>query len=76
MSTPWAILKIVSKARSIPEVDVVIRVLLAIVGGFVLLPVASSALHPAELVASDYLGLAIFTGVGLSLLRVAFRGSV
>ena len=76
MSAHWAALKLAAKARSIPEVAIVIRVLTAIVGGFVLLPVASSALHPADLVASDYLGLAIFTGVGLSLLRVAFRGSV
>jgi hypothetical protein len=76
MSSPLAILKIVSKAKSIPEVAVVIRVLVAIVGGFVLIPVVSSVLDPTELVASDYLGLFVFTAVGLSLLRAAYRGSV
>jgi hypothetical protein len=76
MSPQWAALKLAAKARSIPEVAIVIRVLIGIVGGFVLIPVVSSVLDPTELVVSDYLGLVVFTAVGLSLLRAAFRGSV
>ena len=70
----WTVFKIVAKAKSVPEVAIVIRILLGLVGGFVLLPVATSLLDPAELTASDYVGLLVFTAAGLWLLRAALRG--
>ena len=70
----WTVLKIAAKAKSVPEVAIVIRIVLGLVGGFVLLPVATSLLDPAEVTASDYMGLLVFTAVGLWLLRAALRG--
>ena len=51
-----------------------IRVMLAIVGLFVMIPVAQSALDPTDLTVIDFVGLVVFTGVGLWLLRVAIKG--
>ena len=71
---PWNVLKIAAKARRLPEVVILVRILVGLVGVFVLLPVASSLRDPGDLVASDYVGLVLFTGVGLWLLRAAVRG--
>ena len=71
---PWTVFRIAAKARRLPEVAIVLRILLGLVGVFVLIPVASSLLDPANLVASDYVGLVLFTGVGLWLIRAALRG--
>ena len=70
---PWTVFRIAAKARRLPEVVIVLRILVGLAGVFVLLPVASSLLDRADLVASDYVGLVLFTGVGLWLLRAALR---
>ena len=69
----WTVFRLAAKARRLPEVVIVLRILVGLAGVFVLLPVASSLLDPAELGASDYVGLVLFTGVGLWLLRAALR---
>ncbi len=71
LAMSWAILKIAVKAKRVPEVAIVGRILLGAAGGFVLLPVISSLLDPTDLAGADYLGLVVFTAVGLWLLRTA-----
>lgn len=71
---PVPILKLAMKAKDLPEVAIIIRVVLGLVGASVLFPVASSLRDPGALVASDYVGLLVFSAVGLWLLTVAIRG--
>ena len=72
---PWTAFKLVAKAKNVTEVAIVLRVLLGLTGVFVLLPVGSAILTPNNLVASDFIGLVVFTAVGVWLIRVAYRGS-
>lgn len=71
---PWPLLKLAMKAKNVPEVAIIGRVLLGIVGAFVLVPVASNLRRLGDLAASDYIGLVVFSAVGVWLLRVAIKG--
>ena len=68
------ILKLAMKAKDLPEVVIIGRVVLGIVGVFVLIPVATNLRHPGDLSPTDYIGLVVFAAVGLWLLAVAIRG--
>ena len=71
----WTVLKIAAKAKSVPEGALGGRVVVGLVGGFVLIPVVSGLLDPATLSVTDYFGLAVFSAVGLWLVRAAIRGT-
>jgi hypothetical protein len=71
---PLRLLKLANQARKAPEVVVVRRILLAAVGLFVLIPVATNLMRFSELGATDYIALVVFTGVGTWLLRAAVKG--
>lgn len=65
------LLKLALKAKDLPEVAMLGRLLLGAAGVFVLLRVASSLRRLAALTPMDYVGLILFTAVGLWLLRAA-----
>ncbi len=71
---PVPLLKLAMKAKSLPEVAIVARVLAAVAGLFVLVPVASGLRDPGALSATDWVGLVVFAAVGGWLLRAAIRG--
>ena len=71
---PLPFLKLAMKAKGLPEVAVIGRVLLGLAGASVLVPVASSLRDPSALSVTDYLGLIVFTAAGVWLLRIAVRG--
>lgn len=71
---PLRFLKLAMKARELPEAVIIGRVLLGLVGAFVLWPVVSSLRDPAALSGTDYVGLVVFTAVGGWLVSVAVRG--
>ena len=71
---PLRFVKLAMKAKEIPEVQVVARVLVGAVGVFVLWPVVTNLGDLAALALTDWVGLAVFTAVGAWLLRLAIRG--
>ncbi|MDX1647013.1 MAG: hypothetical protein R3304_07705 [Longimicrobiales bacterium] len=71
---PLRFLKLAMKARDLPEARVVGRVVLALLGVFVLWPVVSSLRDPAGLAPTDYVGIVVFTAVGGWLVGMAVRG--
>ena len=71
---PLRLLKLALKARESPEVSIVLRVVTAIVGLFVLVPVLRVALDPTGRAWSDWVGVAVFAIVGGYLLHAALRG--
>ena len=62
------------KTKDLPEVRIVARVVVGAVGIFVLWPVASNLRELATLAFTDYVGLAVFSAVGVWLLVLAVRG--
>lgn len=71
---PLRFLKLAMKARELPEAVIIGRVLLGVVGAFVLWPVVSGLRNPGSLSATDYVGLVVFAAVGGWLVHVAVRG--
>lgn len=71
---PFRFLKLVLKAKDLPEAVIVRRVLLGFAGAFVLAPVVSSLTEPSALSATDYPGLVVLTAVGVWLVYAALRG--
>lgn len=71
---PFRILKLAMKAKDLPEVAIVARVLLGLAGLFVLWPVVANLRQPGALSATDWIGLVVFAAVGLWLVRAAVRG--
>lgn len=72
---PLRFLKLALKAKEIPEVRILGRVALGLVGVFVLAPVVSSLRDPGALSVTDWLGLVVLSAVGGWLIAVAVRGS-
>ena len=72
MSVP--LLKLAMKAKGLREVAIVGRVLLGFAGVLVLVPVVSNLRDPSALSIADYIGLTVFSAVGLWLLHVAMKG--
>lgn len=71
---PLRLLKLLLKAKDLPEAVVFGRVLQGLAGLFVLMPVASSLRDLGALSVTDYIGLAVFVAVGIWLLQAAIRG--
>lgn len=71
---PLRLLKLAMKAKELPEAVIIGRVLLGLVGAFVLWPVVSSLTDPGSLSLTDYVGLVVFAAVGGWLVYVAVRG--
>ena len=71
---PIPLFKLARQAKNLPEVAIVLRVLVGIAGVFVLFPVVSNLRDPGSLSVTDYIGLVVFVGVGVWLLRFAIRG--
>jgi hypothetical protein len=71
---PLRLLKLLLRAKELPEAVIVGRILLGLAGVFVLMPVASSLRDLGALSATDYIGLAVFVAVGIWLLQAAIRG--
>lgn len=71
---PLRLLKLAMKAKDVPEVTIIGRVLIGLVGAFVLWPVASGLRDPAALSLTDYVGLVVFSAVGGWLVLMALRG--
>lgn len=71
---PLRFLKLVMKARELPEAVILGRVLLGLAGMFVLAPVVSSLRDPSALSVTDHVGLVVLTLVGGWLVYVAVRG--
>lgn len=71
---PLRLLKLAMKAKELPEAVIIGRVLVGLVGAFVLWPVVTSLSDPGSLSLTDYLGLVVFTSVGGWLVYVAVRG--
>lgn len=71
---PLRFLKLAMKARELPEARILGRVVVGLVGAYVLWPVASSLREPMALAPTDLLGLVVFTGVGGWLVVLAIRG--
>lgn len=71
---PLRFLKLAAKAKDLPEVRIVARLLVGAVGVYVLWPVVTHLPDLPTLAPTEWLGLAVFTGVGAWLLRLAIRG--
>ncbi len=68
------LIRLVWKARDLPEARVVMRVLTAMLGIFVLIPVGTNVRRLGELSVTDWVGLTVFAAVGASLVYRALRG--
>ena len=75
VAMPWTLLKLANKARGLPELEIVLRIALGLAGAFLLFRVVTNAMNPADLALTDYVGLVLFTVVGLWLIRAALRRS-
>lgn len=71
---PLRFLKLAMKAKDLPEAVIIGRVILGLVGAFVLWPVVAGLSDPSSLSPTDYVGLVVFTAVGGWLVYVAVRG--
>lgn len=71
---PLRFLKLAMKAKDVPEVALVGRVMLGLAGVIVLWPVASGLRDPSSLSVTDWVGLIVFVAVGGWLLLAALRG--
>lgn len=71
---PLRFLKLAMKAKELPEARILGRVVVGLVGAYVLWPVVSSLRNPMALALTDLLGLVVFTGVGGWLVVLAVRG--
>ena len=71
---PLRFVKLAMKAKDLPEIRIVARVVVGAVGVFVLWPVVTNLRNLPALTVTDYVGLAVFTGVGVWLLSLAVRG--
>ena len=61
------------KAKNLPEVAILGRIALGIAGAFVLFPVATNLLRFSTLGPFDYVGLVVFSVVGIWLLAAALK---
>ena len=61
------------KAKNLPELALLGRIALGAAGAFVLLPVATNLLRFSELGLMDYVGLVVFSAVGIWLLAAAIK---
>lgn len=71
---PLRFLKLVMKAKDLPEAMIVGRVIVGIAGVLVLAPVVSSLRNPEALSVTDYAGAAVLAAVGGWLVYVAVVG--
>lgn len=71
---PLRLLKLVRRAKEIPEVAIALRILTALVGLYVMIPAGRALLDPSAVSTTDWVGVVVFTGVGLYLLVAAARG--
>jgi type III secretory pathway component EscR len=71
---PLRLVKLALKAKDLPEARILGRVALGFTGLFVMAPVASALMRPAELAVTDWVGLLVFTTVGGWLIVLAVRG--
>ena len=71
---PLRFVKAAMKAKDLPEVRIVARFVVGLVGVFVLWPVVTNIRNLSALTVTDYFGLAVFSGVGVWLLSLAVRG--